>query len=96
MSKGWAGYDAWRTWLPADDAIEVSMWFRCDHDGIYEDDEEFPDNPCRADWDHFHDTDRVFHAKQGETVESECPECGRKASKYLPSVAEARAEAWSE
>lgn len=84
----WAGYDAWRTWHPWQDAIEVALWFRCDHDGIYEDDEDFPDTPCRADWDVFHDTDATHHAKHGETVESVCPECGRKASQYLPSKAE--------
>lgn len=88
----WAGYDAWRTWHPREDAIEVSMWFRCDHDGIYEDDEDFPDTPCRADWDVFHDTDATYHARNGENVESVCPECGRKASKYLPSKAEQYAD----
>ena len=88
----WAGYDAWRTWHPREDVMEVSMWFRCDHDGIYEDDEDFPDTPCRADWDVFHDTDATYHVRNGETVESVCPECGRKASKYLPSKAEQYAD----
>lgn len=96
MGKGWAGYDAWRTWHPWEDVVEVPMWFRCDEDGTYEDNEEFPDTPCRADWDVFHETDATYRIDNGENVESVCPECGRKASKYLPSKKEILAEAMSD
>jgi len=75
-----------------EEVIEIYLWFRCDEDGIYEDDEEFPDEPCRADWDVFYDTDETFHKTNGETVESVCPACGRKARQYLMSVAERNAE----
>ena len=92
----WTGYDAWRTWHPWEDAMEILVSFSCDEDGIYEDDEEFPDTPCRADWDFPHDTDSVHHAKHGEHVESVCPECGRKASKYLPSKAEQYADRYGD
>lgn len=77
---------------PAENDSHGVIWFSCYENGIYADDEPEPDNPCRAEWDTDHYYNMAWSRTHGESVESECPECGRTASKYLPSQEEMRGD----